>query len=270
MAHADFDQKLEALLDVRFNYLQVEREITAWTSFSDTKIKLKADFDGFERFFRLRHLVDEKKLTAAITSDWKKIETVVASSLALKYDPEQQESRVVEELSELILLPLCNCVAMEDGKHDPKTLKVGLKVSALGIGSKHTWHGSPDCRMFPQELNILSREEDVEDEEEVEDEEKEASQKAEAIQEVEASMEAEALNGENVRSQVVATTVVVAFTHNYHNKEITMAPVLLMCKRRVRVCIYDCSADILGYSEEVTYPTGVYLIWAIYNRYVWG
>ncbi len=66
-----------------------------------------------------------------------------------------------------------------------------------------------------------------------------------------------------IRSQVCSTTIVASFTRHNINPAITLTPVLLLSKRRARVCIYDCEADILGYSVEVPYPAGIALIWLI-------
>ena len=74
----------------------------------------------------------------------------------------------------------------------------------------------------------------------------------------------------NVLSQLVALTVVSSFTaRNRHGFLIT--PVLLICKKRVRVCFYQCVDDILLLSEEVAlmssdgvvHPRGLFFIWII-------
>lgn len=105
--------------------------------------------------------------------------------------------------------------------------------------------------------------EEGDDDEEDDDEEEEALQGQPADSPVPMNAEGKC---RNVRSQVVATTVVSSFLQNNINSQITMTPVLLMCKRRVRICLY---ADILCYSEEVPFPRGIYLVWvALHSRCV--
>ena len=106
MDHTDFNQKLKALLNINFTYLRVTREFTAWTSFSETRLQLTSNFnDHFGRTFRLCHLVDQKKLEVALSNNWRKLENIAALSSNLKYDSKQPEYEVVEEVSEVILLP---------------------------------------------------------------------------------------------------------------------------------------------------------------------
>lgn len=177
-------------------------------------------------------------MATGLTNDWAKLQTVVAASKTLRYNAKEPKRKVVEDMSVKILLLLCKSVMLEKNNHE-SIAQDGLSISSIGIGSTETWHGSPDIRMLPDKLNVvLLREEEMEE-----------------------INEYKRVRSEDVRSRVIATTVVTSFTQK------KMAPILLMCKRRVRVCVYDCESDILGYSEKVVFPMGVYLIWAmVHNR----
>lgn len=250
-------QTLDALLDINLNYLRSVKDFCSWTTFSETKLQLSESFKTIQMFFKLRHLVDEKKMDEALQKDWEVLQSVAAASKQLIYDSNEDENSVTEEMSWKILLPLCKAVILESNKHtDFVCEKEGLRTAPIGLGTYNTWHGSPDCRMLPNEVNVIVKEED---EEEVEEEEVEEEEEEGAVnREFKCNMRKK---HEDVRSQVVATTVVTSFTKKQY-----MAPVLLMCKRRVRVCLYDHKADILGFSVEVSFPMGVYLIWAILHH----
>lgn len=58
------------------------------------------------------------------------------------------------------------------------------------------------------------------------------------------------LEEEKVTSQVVSMAVMMSFTNQCLFYEY-ISPVLLLCKKRVRVCFFDCHNAILLFSEDV-------------------
>ncbi len=280
------DSILKDLLDIKFNYLHVIREFTAWTSFRETRLNLSSKFDNYVTAFLLRDVVAIQKLKSKLGGATDKLQQVVSSSKKLRYDSAQPEWQVVEELAQQLLLPLCQSVTLEPSNHDVEKLQDRMVVSPIGMGSKQTWHGTSDCRAnvhtadcgaFPSQLNVILLEEDDDGEDDggEEDGDNILVQDGDKFCADSYGINAEGKRNirnskKNTRSQVVAMTVVASWinrNNNISNSELT--PVLLMCKRRIRVCLYNCKADILGYSEEVPYPLGVYLLWVILHyRYM--
>lgn len=239
----------------------------------------------------------------------------------------------MEHLARYVLLPLCNEVTLEETIHKNFDVE-GLKVGSLGMGTKETWHGSPDGRAWsststfpkflgqaeslvtdsPTKCETLSNndvylteaidiiavdsEQSVEDDDDDDDVEVEDDggdhddndrddQMEEAIQEkLETYMDKETCTkkhvhgldcegkinirarAKQVKAQVIATTVVASYTKHFYQRDCTLTPVLVMCKRRVQVCLYDCVTDVLAYSVDVPYPACIYFIWImLHYRY---
>lgn len=151
---------------------------------------------------------------------------------------------MVQELAS-ILQPLCETIFLEKKYED-----AGYLTAPIGIGTFHTWHGSPDMRLTgltDATIAVLVR----------------PSEKVEEltagpipVEELTAvPVPAELKNNtrassRSVLSQLVGLTVTSAFTNlNLHGVHVTVA--LLMCNRRVRLCIYDCTNDLLSLSDEI-------------------
>ena len=111
----------------------------------------------------------------------------------------------------------------------------------------------------------------VEEEEEEEDEEEEEEEKKK-IGGYDINMEGKkdaSIHSKKVISQLVATTVTVAFT-NCNVLDEPLSAVLLLCKKRAMVCIYECRKDILFVSESVPFcidqtltRKGVLFVWTV-------
>ncbi len=135
----------------------------------------------------------------------------------------------------------------------------GHAIDNIGIGSMNTWHGSPDMRLVAATSNdlhvdvLVSSEGDEEDEDNFTDVEVKKDFHHSAYR---------------AKSKLVGITVTNSFTNlNLHKVECTVS--LLMCHRRVQLCLYDCVNDVLSLSEECALVTpdgktsyrGVLLVW---------
>ncbi len=129
------------------------------------------------------------------------------------------------------LAPLCKSI-VTDKNYSTKLLNV--TSGHIGIGTVNTWYGTPDMRLEAESSYVdvvvprVSAVSDMYVEDKVDINRKE----------------------DKVRSQVVATTVVASFTNSNVYKK-SMAPVVLLCKRLMCVCMYNCDSDILLYSTKV-------------------
>lgn len=234
-------------------------------------MKFTSVFGNYVKTLLLGDIVDEDKVRASFLEASDTLEAGIEAVASMNYEKDQTECKAVEDLAQFLLLPLCQSVTLEKRKHESKALKeVGLDVNPIGIGSKLTWHGSPDCRAFPSNLNVISLEEEGEEDDNENEEDQAAGNEEEGSQ----AADSHFVNAkrkcnirkdsDSIQAQVVATTIVASFIENNLNNN-SMMPVLLMCKRRVRVYLYDC---ILCCSEEVQYPLAVYLVWvALHSRY---
>lgn len=98
-------------------------------------------FGEYHKAFRLCDLVDVTKLTDALGNAKDMLQHVETSVKNLKYDKAPPEYKVVEDLDQFLLLPLCESVTLEQNLHDAEKLRnKGLDVFPIGIGTKKTWH----------------------------------------------------------------------------------------------------------------------------------
>ena len=158
-----------------------------------------------------------------------------ALSTSLK-DDNQSEARCAVELAGLVA-PLCREVLIEN-RYGGEIFAPPIRMSSLGLGSPMTCHGYPDLRLQAAspgpDVNILIP--TILPEDEAEESEEEQDSDGDAI-----NVERKKVHFlfKNVSSQAVAITVVASFINsNKHN--ITITPILLMCKKYVYVCIYEC------------------------------
>ena len=149
----------------------------------------------------------------------------------LVYDKNETEAVVIKDLA-CALVPLCKNIYTDKdyGINSPLVIS-----SCIGIGSRDTWHGSPSSN-----VNVIVSE----------------------------TMD-KYVEGKETISQVVAMAVVASFT-NFNLYKVPMTSVVIMCKRKLRVCMYNCESDTLLYSDEVPLTeVGVALLWAMLHfRYV--
>ena len=251
---------LRQALRSKLYFQQVSSMFDPRVAFSRCELHVSSKFAALKSFTRLSTLVDVEKCETLYTTASDDIKKVLSTLLN---DKSQTEARCAVELAEIIA-PLCREILIEN-RYNGESFSPPIRMSCLGLGSSMTWHGCPDLRLRATkpgpEINILISTSLPEDDEESEEEQ---------------DSDGDSINIEikkniispfkNVGSQALATTVVASFiNNNKHNIAIT--PVLLMCKRRVYVCIYECVKDI---SESVKLSTdgvlcelGVAIIWVM-------
>ena len=115
-----------------------------------------------------------------------------------------------------------------------------LKAEHIGMGSKDTWHGTPDAHVRgcsivynpgvdDDRLSVSSSESDG------------TTTPLEAKRKIKF--------WDNV-DQLVATCVMSSFTeHSLHPHKNTLVPTIIMDPTIIQVCLYDCENDILLVSE---------------------
>ncbi len=81
--------------------------------------------------FHLKDLVDLGKVRAAWNEDKKVGEFISTCHERLKYTKEEPEHKVVEDLAEIVLVPLCKRVTLEQNSHDSVELRCLLETNLL-------------------------------------------------------------------------------------------------------------------------------------------
>ncbi len=232
--------------------------------FKRLDLNLKVHCGGhIQQFYRLENTID-------ITTAREEFHRVKSTLFSLKLgEIDSNECDIVIGLAKK-LAPLCSDVLLEN-------TAAGLSGGPIGIGLVDTWHGTPDMRLISEPgeyIEALVKEDDVElDGSEVE-EDPDPDSDFRFPTEVPGHV---AVN-KNIRielSQLVGMTVVSSFTNaNLNRGHVTAA--LLLCCKKVQLCIYDCVNDVLSLSDEVplvnqdgsTSHHGAILIWiALHFRY---
>ena len=182
-------------------------------------------------------------------------------------------------------MPLCNEVILESRYTTRISQIPELQVSDIGLGSLHTWHGTPDARIRGIEVvwledsgeTFTTVEEVVsEDEESVQSDgavEEVVSEEEESVQSDGAStmVEGKVLSTEANLPQAVGTCVVASFTAKArHPEQKALVPTVLIDEKQFRVCLYDCEKDILLISTSKLLATkgglsrsGMALLWLV-------
>ncbi len=169
----------------------------------------------------------------------------------LIFKRDEPEIHTVRDIA-TALAPFCSSIVTDKPYYSTSSI---VTSSPIGLGSSDTWHGSPDMRLQAKGLgdatNMLVS--------------KDGIVPSGAVY-VEGKVNIDTKHN-RIRSQVVGTAVVASFT-NYTEP---MTPVILMCKRKMCVCLYHCTSDIqirFHLMKLVWHYYGVYLItgtWPIIN-----
>ena len=255
------DLAVESALDTTFFYMKLEKPVTGYSTFSSIYIILSESFDGFKIEFRYRDLISKdllKDFFEVIKPEVKKL-----LSKKWTYDRNQTEMDFVEDIA-MVLKPFCRKIVLEK-KHSVSDSFFSFED--IGMGSANTWHGTPDLRASPKDWtrfgqdsgDVAAQDDDIDividdpvdidpdtSGDTIDIEEDEESGDSIDI-EAEVSIQKHLMH---VRSQIVATTVVASFI-KLNSQNVQMTPVILICKRRITVCFYDCVQDVLLYSEPV-------------------
>ena len=128
----------------------------------------------------------------------------------------------------------------------------GLEIGDLGMGTVHTWHGTPDARVRGAEV-VYRRETDEIDEvsQASRDDESETASDGATT-----TVEAKVMTKDANLHQAVGTCVVSSFTEtSLHPNLNTLVPTILIDEKQFRVCLYDSNQDILMISKSKNLAT---------------
>ena len=130
----------------------------------------------------------------------------------------------------------------------------GITCEDIGIGTIHTWHGSPDGRVRGGAAFVCKEDED-EDEDADEDKESDDDDSVHSDGRTTA-VEAKISIKPSQLPQVVGTCVTTSFTEwNLHLEKSAMVPTVLIGQHSFRACLYDCEKDILIISSRKSLST---------------
>ena len=140
----------------------------------------------------------------------------------------------------------------------------GLECDDIGIGTVHTWHGTPDARVRGAEV-VYRRETD---------EMYEVSQAPSDDESDAASDGATVMTKDANLHQAVGTCVVSSFTEKSLHPDLkALVPTIIIDEKRFRVCLYDSEKDILLISNSKCLATkgglsqsGMALLWLTINH----
>jgi hypothetical protein len=184
----------------------------------------------------------------------------------------QREKVIMLNVSSKILAPLCREVVLESSYWEilGEQMTTELNCGDIGMGSVHTWHGTPDVRVRGVEVVCRRETEErvVVDEDPSDDESLASSD--EATTTIEGKVH---LRDANLQ-QAVGTCVISSFTEkSLHPNKQAMVPTILIDEAQFRVCFYDCEKDVLLVSESKSLATkgglsksGIALLWIVINH----
>ncbi len=251
-AVASIEYPLEAVLKTEMTTLRCIPPFSTNLAFNRLDLQLVPHRmeNQYDLFYPIHRVLDTEKVRAEYEKSKDKL-------LAFKFSEVVGETTEVEVVQNLAsaLKNLCSKVILE--KKEVHML-AGHVIDDIGIGSMDTWHGSPDMRLVAATRNDSPVDVLVSSEEDEEDEDKYPPTDAEVKKDFHCS----------VKSQLVGITVTNSFINlSTHKVECTVS--LLLCHRRVQLCLYDCVHDVLSLSEELALFTpdgktsylGVLLVW---------
>ncbi len=259
------------ILETKMVFAVCKGSFNTTSSFKTLDLTVSRLDGGVLRFYKLKQVLSR----ACILKEYEKIKEKL---LSVKFKiVNGNEGDLVQELASS-LNPICETVLLEK---KARYEEAGYATGEIGLGTFHTWHGTPDMRLVGlTEANISVLVSPLEPPEELEEPSEELEEPSEDDEpavpvpvEVKTNLRA---SSKSVLSQLVALTVTSSFTYyNLRGVDVTLA--LLMCCKRVRICMYDCTNDLLSLSDEISLLSsdgttslhGVLMIWiSIYFRYV--
>ena len=180
----------------------------------------------------------------------------------------QSEKDVLVSLCSNIFLPLSSDVLLENTYTtflEKKRGPVPLQTGHIGMGTTHTWHGTPDARVRGTDLVWLKASEDEFLVTEGSDDESDGT--ATKVEEKLVAKEANLM-------QIIGTCVVASFIAKArHPNKLAMVPTILIDNKQFLVCLYHCEKDVLLLSDTKLLATkghlsrsGLALLWLVINH----
>ena len=185
----------------------------------------------------------------------------------------QSEKSIMLSICSEILLPLCREVILEKTYQADLSkwpMITGLECSDIGMGSKDTWHGTPDVRVRGGTEVVCRKEagdsfvvDDVESDDE--------SVTSDGMT---TTIEGKIVYSDANLPQLVSTNVISSFTEkSLHPKKPALVPTILIDGKLFRVSLYDSEKDVLLISEKKLLTTkgglsqsAMALLWVVLNH----
>lgn len=259
--------------------MQVVDEIPFIPHYIDSSVYPKCSFSD-AKFDLAVHVTDGGAQAAFYTSALFKVEAKEEHKQALDFiyrskmvlwDPPPKKSPekiVTLKLCSQLLQHICkpNEVIIENAGYEHTPIP-GVQFGFIGLGSRKTWHGSPDVQVRGT-ANIVIQSMNVEKREEEESTNSDESD----------GMTTKIEEKPRVRvahlQQAVATSVTSSFTeHNLHPTMSPAVPTILIDGDTFQVILYDCIKDVLLISTPKALhtdgrlsSTGVAFLWLVINH----
>ena len=265
--------------EVKFALCKVPHGFTGSTAFSKLNLRLTAHNDGVTKTavkFTTLFGIDPAKIEISDAvkflhrcRSWQWPPPPLMPVVATK----RSESSIMMDIATELLRRLCIKVTLESRYAGQLQRKLGqspvtgITCEDIGIGTIHTWHGTPDGRVRGGAAFVCKVEDEDEDaaaDKESDDDSVNSDGRTTAV---EAKISAQL-------PQVVATCVTTSFTErNLHPEKVAMVPTVLIGEHSFRACLYDCEKDILIISSRKSLSTkghlsqsAMVLLWAIFNH----
>lgn len=188
--------------------------------------------------------------------------------------PERKKTKreVMLSIASRILMPLCREVVLEKGYRRALEERPvpGLECDNIGMGTVHTWHGTPDARVRGAEV-VYRRETDemYEVSQAPSDDESDAASDGATT-----TVEAKVMTKDANLHQAVGTCVVSSFTEKSLHPDLNaLVPTIIIDEKQFRVCLYNSEKDILLISKSKCLATngglsrsGMALLWLTLNH----
>ena len=265
--------------NVSFFFFRVGTTFCPSSTFSEVDLKLVpiATSEGHKIVVNAKHIFAFDRLEAK--PEYAEAFKYIKNCKSKPWPPHSLTStkEVVIALCQHLLVPLSrpDTVLLERGYTSFLSVlgpeREGLKTANLGMGSRKTWHGTPDVRVRGVEI-IGHKVEDVAD---ADEEDECRSTATEATDGATTSLEGKRLIKAKNLSQGVSTCVVSSFIeHNLHPTKQAAVPIILIDATQYQVCLYDCESDILLVSAPIplAHPKerlsrhGLLLLWLVINH----
>ena len=263
--------------EIAFVAHKVTNNFSTFSSFSALDLRLVAHVYVNETSEQRRVGIRVKDLfKVEAVSDTSALEFIAHSRRKIwppfnPYPTKRKEKEVMLSLCKEIFVPLCNEVILETRYTSRISQTPELQVGDIGLGSVHTWHGTPDARI--RRTEVVWRKDSGETFTTVEEifSEDEGSVESDGASTM---VEGKVLSTEANLPQAVGTCVVASFTAKArHPEQKALVPTVLIDEKQFRVCLYDCEKNMLLISTSKPLATkgklsksGMALLWLVINH----
>lgn len=220
------------------------------SAFSNVRLHLKPIF------------VDEQKLPVRFPALFKEIEVPMLHTFLSKQfivrasgNSDPTELDVMLQLAKDVYRPLFGNQSIIFANRNSKRIEAaGFSSADIGLGSKQTFHGTPDLRLF-ESFQIQSMPCDLADDGGCDDDC--AIEHVRSSRSSVSSLDGEGKREKNHVDQAAAICIISSITqHNLNSTRNSLVPSLLINKRAFLVLLYDAEHDVLLISNEIALIDG--------------